>query len=240
MAALYRPRRHIALMSGAIFLMIASATTGSLAQSEPPAEPPSVPLSVRIFDEAPSFEQLRSIMVPESKPATSRAIVIDHSETVGSAQAGSASTRAIQQAATRPTAPESPVADERANATPTHPITPVHKVANRPGAAGFHINFGFDSATLPESARSMVNIVAQLMKDMPYITVLIEGHTDATGAVWYNKTLSERRALAVAQYLMQVGIDSARLSYVGKGASEPLVPDHFDPVNRRVQFVRLN
>jgi outer membrane protein OmpA-like peptidoglycan-associated protein len=112
--------------------------------------------------------------------------------------------------------------------------------AEEAGAVAFHVNFAFDSAVLPDSAHEMIDMVAQLMKETPKVKVRVEGHTDAAGSARYNLSLSERRALSVGEYMVKQGIEPARLELVGKGMSEPLSANGFDPANRRVQFVRID
>ena len=68
----------------------------------------------------------------------------------------------------------------------------------------------------------------------------IEGHTDVIGDQNMNKTLSEERAIAVAQYLIQHGIDENRIVSVGYGSTRPIVTDSVkmgNRVNRRVAFI---
>ena len=130
-----------------------------------------------------------------------------------------------QVAASDPSAPPSPATSANAGAKPT--------------AAGFRINFAFNSAVLPDSAHEMIDVVAQVMKGSPEIKVRVEGHTDAVGSADYNVTLSERRALSVGEYLVKQGIEPSRLILIGKGFAEPLTSDPYDPANRRVQFVRV-
>jgi len=69
-------------------------------------------------------------------------------------------------------------------------------------------------------------------------TVLIEGHTDASGSAVYNQKLSLQRAGAVRDYLIhRYGIHPDRLIVAGKGEAEPYAKE--DPahaINRRVQF----
>ena len=45
--------------------------------------------------------------------------------------------------------------------------------------------------------------------------------------------------MSVGEYLVKQGVDPARLVVVGKGMSEPLTRNKYDPANRRVQFVRI-
>ena len=79
------------------------------------------------------------------------------------------------------------------------------------------------------------------MKETPQLKLRVEGHTDAVGTPEYNLSLSKRRALSVAEYLVDHrGIAPDRFVLVGKGMSEPMVEDGSDPRNRRVQFVRVS
>jgi outer membrane protein OmpA-like peptidoglycan-associated protein len=65
--------------------------------------------------------------------------------------------------------------------------------------------------------------------------IRVEGHTDQTGSEQYNQVLSERRANAVKNALIQKGIDPGRISAVGMGMCCPISSDH--AVNRRVSMV---
>jgi len=192
--------------------------------------------TVSVFDDAPSIEQLRSIMIPESRPGASRSIVIQMPE-------AATSSTAVQEVSTQaPPAPRRPVSRTRPAA-----VVPAAASMAAPqldqaqaGAVAFHVNFAFDSAVLPDSAHEMIGMIAQLMKETPKVKVRVEGHTDAAGSARYNLSLSERRALSVGAYIVQQGIEPARLELVGKGMSEPLGANGFDPANRRVQFVRID
>ena len=223
-------RRHfgrIAIAASGIALMLGGAASAQ---------------TVQMFDDAPSVEQLRSIMVPESQPGASRSIVIQRPDTAAPAAnvqrvATQAMPAAHAPAATADTA--QPVEQVAASVPVSHP-SPATKVnAAKPTAAGFRINFAFNSAVLPDSAHAMIDVVAQVMKESPDIKVRVEGHTDAIGSADYNVSLSERRALSVGEYLVKVGIDPSRLILIGKGMAEPLTSNGYDPANRRVQFVRV-
>jgi outer membrane protein OmpA-like peptidoglycan-associated protein len=195
--------------------------------------------TVSIFDDAPTIEQLRSIMVPESRPGAARSIVIQRPDPIApSESAQRASTQVL------PT-PRAPVAKARPSAPPVVKAAasmpaPKKDTADEARAVAFHVNFAFDSAALPDSAYEMIGMIAQLMKESPQIKVRVEGHTDAIGSMGYNLSLSERRALSVAEYIARQGIESERLELVGKGMAEPVTSNKYDAANRRVQFVRID
>jgi outer membrane protein OmpA-like peptidoglycan-associated protein len=196
--------------------------------------------TVRVFDDAPSVEQLRNILAPESNTSHPRSIVIMRPD-------ANASPVAVQRASIRvQSAPRTDVGSQDLPSQPVVKAAATVPMASRPAprqessasAVAFHINFAFDSATLPESAQQMIGRMAEFMKGSPDVNIRVEGHTDAAGAPGYNMSLSKRRALSVADYLVEQGIDPARLLPVGKGMAEPLASDPFDGANRRVQFVR--
>jgi OmpA-OmpF porin, OOP family len=204
--------------------------------------------TVQMFDDAPSLEQLRSIMIPESRPGLSRTIVIQRPDTA----AGPSPVQTVASQVVAPPRPPgaasgqpAPQVTPAAVSTPepfpaaTPATAPQANPATEAGVVGFHINFAFDSAELPASAHSMIERIAQLMQEAPQVKLRIEGHTDAKGSASYNISLSERRALSVGEYLVKQGIEPARLILVGKGMSEPLTHNPYEPANRRVQFVRV-
>lgn len=190
--------------------------------------------TVQVFDEVPSIEQLRSIMIPESHAGTSRSIVIQRPGTGGPALN-------MQRASTRVLPAQRPRVATNATSSPgrDQPSAPVSDQAAEPGAVAFRVNFAFNSTQLPGAARAMIELMAQLMKEAPEIKVRVEGHTDATGSPEYNASLSERRALSVGVYLEKQGVEPSRLLLIGKGMAEPLTQNGYDSVNRRVQFVRV-
>lgn len=64
--------------------------------------------------------------------------------------------------------------------------------------------------------------VAKFLKENPNVTVRVEGHTDSTGSKAFNQTLSEKRAKAVANYLIEQGVDSSKVTTKGYGPSKPV------------------
>lgn len=86
-----------------------------------------------------------------------------------------------------------------------------------------------------------VDRVAQALAQQPKDTTFdIEGYTDSSGSDSENRTLSERRAQAVADRLVSEGIDSSRIRVVGRGEDEPIADNGTDAgraSNRRVEIV---
>jgi len=111
-------------------------------------------------------------------------------------------------------------------------------------AAELPILFQTGSAILSPTTLHYLDALGGLMvSDLASAKFRIEGHTDTVGAPDLNQGLSERRAQAVADYLVRTfKIDPARLDAVGKGKSDLIVetPDQTaEPRNRRVLVVNL-
>ncbi len=72
------------------------------------------------------------------------------------------------------------------------------------------------------------------------LEIEIQGHTDDIGAPEYNQSLSDKRARAVYQYLLNNSISEKRLSYKGFGETQPIAGNEFETdraKNRRIEFV---
>ena len=99
-----------------------------------------------------------------------------------------------------------------------------------------NIYFELDSYELTQNSLSELEIVAAFL-DENQVHVQIEGHTDQTGDPKYNQKLSEQRAKAVYDFLIEFGISSNRLNFIGLGANQPV---ELDPTmsdkNRRIEF----
>lgn len=82
--------------------------------------------------------------------------------------------------------------------------------------------FDFDQSTLTSVARAILKRNIQILKENPRVRVRIAGYTSASGTTEYNQKLSERRAKAVKDYLVEEGlISSDRLVTIGFGKSDP-------------------
>lgn len=86
--------------------------------------------------------------------------------------------------------------------------------------------FGYDSWTISEDGRQALMQDAQWIKSNSGAIVKIEGHCDERGTLAYNLVLGEKRAKAVRNYLVELGISANRLSVVSYGKERPFCNDH--------------
>jgi OOP family OmpA-OmpF porin len=99
--------------------------------------------------------------------------------------------------------------------------------------------FDFDKAELKPMYYGSLDAVVNVMKANPDLKVQLDGHTCDLGKAQYNQKLSERRAKAVLDYLVNNGIDPQRLSWQGYGETQPAYPNTSEEnraKNRRVEL----
>ncbi|MCB9561797.1 MAG: OmpA family protein [Kofleriaceae bacterium] len=103
------------------------------------------------------------------------------------------------------------------------------------------IYFEFDSAVIQQRSHDILHVVAETLQLNPDLLLIeIGGHTDERGSAAYNLALSQRRADAVRQFLIDDGVDGDRLEAQGYGETRPLVAGHGERAwrtNRRVEFL---
>lgn len=100
-----------------------------------------------------------------------------------------------------------------------------------------NIFFEFDSYALSKKSDVELKKLVQLLKRNSKMVVEIGGHTDGKGAESYNKVLSGNRAESVKNYLVNAGIDGARLQTKGYGFTQPLDAENpFNAKNRRTEL----
>lgn len=108
-----------------------------------------------------------------------------------------------------------------------------------PSKLTLHINFGHDSTKVGPEFDSEIAKAAQCIKDYPGNAVVIEGHTDSTGSAAYNQKLSQQRADAVKNRLMEkFDIKESRMISKGFGESKPIADNKTAggrELNRRVE-----
>ena len=84
-----------------------------------------------------------------------------------------------------------------------------------------NIFYDFDRASLRPESKAALDEMAQMLRDNPNVTIEMASHTDRHGSEAYNIGLSSRRARAVIDYLISVGIAPDRLQSQGYGKSRP-------------------
>jgi len=99
--------------------------------------------------------------------------------------------------------------------------------------------FDVDSTAVKTGFNSTMDKLADVVVRYGKTTLTVVGHTDSTGTQAYNQRLSERRALAVAQYLEGKGVNGMRLATAGKGETQPIASNTTAAgrtANRRVEI----
>ena len=105
------------------------------------------------------------------------------------------------------------------------------------------INFNTGKSTFKEDSYSTLQAIAAILKEYPKANFTIEGHTDSVGSKSSNQLLSERRANAVMDYLVNNGIATERLTAVGYGEDNPIASNATRAgraSNRRVEIKLRN
>jgi peptidoglycan-associated lipoprotein len=102
------------------------------------------------------------------------------------------------------------------------------------------IHFDFDKYDIRPGDAALLKENAALLNKYPNVKVQVEGHCDERGTVEYNLALGERRANQAKNYLVSLGISSARISTISYGKEKPLDPGHNEEAwakNRRAHTV---
>jgi len=111
-------------------------------------------------------------------------------------------------------------------------------------AAGLRdVFFAYDSFAITDEGRQALSRAAEWLKANPNIQLKIEGHCDERGTSAYNLVLGEKRAKAVRNYLVELGVGANRLAVVSYGKERPFCKEHAEPCyaqNRRGHLVVRN
>lgn len=116
--------------------------------------------------------------------------------------------------------------------SPVNSVTPANELARQ------LLFEQSDYRLLPDSHLALDQLVATMQRDTR-LQLLVAGHTDAVGDAQLNKALSENRARVVRNYLVCRGVADSRITIVGHGGSQPIVPNDTETnraKNRRVEF----
>lgn len=85
------------------------------------------------------------------------------------------------------------------------------------------IYFAYDQDRIGSSERAKLEKVAEYLQKNQGVCVIIEGHCDERGSEEYNRALGERRAIAIKDYLVQLGIPDTRMKTISYGEERPAV-----------------
>lgn len=82
--------------------------------------------------------------------------------------------------------------------------------------------FPLNSSYLTDKAKQELDKLIELLQDYPKASLIVDGHTDATGTEEYNQWLSEKRAESVKKYIVEKGLSDDRVTTYGHGQSKPV------------------
>jgi len=100
------------------------------------------------------------------------------------------------------------------------------------------IYFDFDSSEIKPEARKILENNAQFLVKSTEVVVLVEGHCDERGTIEYNLGLGQRRAKAVRDYYIALGVSADRIGTISYGKEKPVDPGHNEEAwakNRRAE-----
>jgi outer membrane protein OmpA-like peptidoglycan-associated protein len=101
------------------------------------------------------------------------------------------------------------------------------------------VTFDHDSATVRPGLYSEIDRIANVLINYPQTVIRVEGHTDSTGSESYNMNLSQRRADAVKNLIVQRGLSTARIETMAYGETMPVADNSTETgraMNRRVEI----
>ncbi len=88
---------------------------------------------------------------------------------------------------------------------------------------GDRVFFAYDSYDLAPEARDTLNRQVEWLNRYPNLNITVEGHSDERGTREYNIALGDRRATAVKNYLVSMGVPATRLNTISYGKEQPAV-----------------
>ena len=102
------------------------------------------------------------------------------------------------------------------------------------------IYFAFDDYTLNVEGETELNNFANYLSTNSTVQVQVEGHCDERGTIEYNLALGERRAQAIKNYLVNLGVEDSRVMTISYGEEKPVADGHDEDAwsrNRRAEFI---
>jgi outer membrane protein OmpA-like peptidoglycan-associated protein len=109
---------------------------------------------------------------------------------------------------------------------PAAPYPMVSQATPAPAVAvrNFTVFFDFDKADITSEARQIIASAVETAKRTGPVRITVTGHTDTVGSQPYNQRLSERRANAVKNEMVRLGMNAVDIATVGRSFNDPLVP----------------
>lgn len=109
------------------------------------------------------------------------------------------------------------------------------------GRAVIHLNFDRGECVLKEECGKVVDMIAEALKNDPSVKILIEGFTDDIGRSGDNLLLSENRAAALANALIESGVETDRIETTGSGEENPIASNETvegRALNNRIEIIK--
>jgi outer membrane protein OmpA-like peptidoglycan-associated protein len=178
------------------------------------------------------------LLEPHDSTTTVRDVACMHLAQDGKADPNCPSVRAelnIVTPAPAPAAPPAPPPPPAVAEAPPPPA-PLMQAPATVAVRDFVVFFDFDKAEITPEAHGVIAAAVDAAKKNGAIRIRITGHTDTVGTQSYNQRLSERRANAVKNEMVRLGMNTADISTVGRSFDDPLVPTGpgvREPQNRR-------
>jgi OOP family OmpA-OmpF porin len=143
-------------------------------------------------------------------------------------------------AAPKPAPRPRPAAALAARPAPAPAPPPAAQPAPPPQPRAFLVFFDWDRSDIRPDSQRVIEAAAAYAKQRGLARVNLTGHADRSGPARYNMGLSLRRAQAVRDAFIKLGVSPSDIALVGKGESQPLVPTADgvrEPRNRRVEIM---
>ncbi len=139
------------------------------------------------------------------------------------------------QCISRPIPPPAPTPTPPPPAPPEAPPEPIRIQVPR------NIHFALDKSFISDESAQVLDRVAEVLKQYPFIVIELQGHTDPRASDAYNQALGNRRALSTRNYLLRKGIAPERMTIRSFGESQRKVPGGTDVVDyardRRTEII---
>jgi len=181
------------------------------------------------------------LIEPHDSTTTVRDVACMHLAQDGKLDPNCPSIRAELDVTTQTALPPAPPPPPPVAEAPPPPAAMIPAPAPPPAvvARNFTVFFDFDKSNITPEARQIIAAAVDTAKKNGAVRITVTGHTDAVGSHRYNHALSERRAMAVKNEMVRLGMNSSEISTLGKSFDDPLIPTGpgvREPQNRRAMI----